>query len=186
MCRVGARRKSIRWWRCGTSEVIGVAVEADLLVTPWIDNHKAHSRTRRSAPMIGKAIMETVFKDIRFSVRGLLKRPGFTAIIVITLALGIGANTAIFTVLNAMMLRALPVKDPQQLVFLSNPDRHGVNGGQETGNRFLFAYHEFEWLRDHNQVFSEIFAVQSALSSPPIVVEGSDQNEAERARITAV
>src|SRR5207302_2031652 len=78
------------------------------------------------------------------------------------------------------------VKDPQQLVFLSNPDRHGVNGGQETGNRFLFAYHEFEWLRDHNQVFSEMFAVQSALSSQPIVVEGSEQNEAARARISAV
>src|SRR3989475_2685359 len=130
--------------------------------------------------------MESLFKDVRYGLRGLSKQPAFTLVSVITLALGIGANTAIFTVLNAVMLRALPVKDPQQLVFLSNPERHGVNGGQETGNRFLFAYHEFEWLRDHNQVFSEIFAVQSALSSPPIVVEGPDQNEAERARITAV
>src|SRR5256884_2799682 len=132
-------------------------------------------------------IMETLLRDIRYGVRGLFKRPGFTAIVVITLALGIGVNTAIFTVVDAVMLRALPVKDPQQLVFLSNPDRHGVNGGQETGPRFLFAYHEFEWLRDHNQVFSEVFAVQSALSTQPVSVEGADQSsEAERARISAV
>src|SRR5438876_6761980 len=130
--------------------------------------------------------MNSLIRDVRYALRNLLKHRAFTLVSVITLALGIGANTAIFTVLNAVMLRALPVKDPQQLVFLSNPDRHGVNGGQETGNRFLFAYHEFEWLRDHNQVFSEMFAVQSALSSPPIVVDGSDQNDAERARISAV
>src|SRR5256714_11403802 len=131
--------------------------------------------------------MNGFMKDVRNALRGLLKHPAFTLVSVITLALGIGANTAIFTVLNAVMLRALPVKDPEHLVFLSNPDRHGVNGGQETGARFLFAYHEFEWLRDHNQVFSEVFAVQSALSTQPVFHEGLDQNAgAERARISAV
>jgi predicted permease len=128
--------------------------------------------------------MNGFMKDVRNSLRGLLKHPAFTLVSVITLALGIGANTAIFTVLNAVMLRALPVKDPEQLVFLSNPDRHGVNGGQETGARFLFAYHEFEWLRDHNQVFSDVFAVQSALSTQPVFLDQS--GEAERARISAV
>src|SRR2546427_7470109 len=131
--------------------------------------------------------MNSLIKDVRYALRSLLKHPAFTLVSVITLALGIGANTAIFTVLNAVMLRALPVKGPEHLVFLSNPDRHGVNGGQETGARFLFAYHEFEWLRDHNQVFSEVFAVQSALSTPPGFLEGLDQNaEAERSRISAV
>jgi len=131
--------------------------------------------------------MNGFIKDLRYGLRSLVKHPAFTLVSVITLALGIGANTAVFTVLNAVMLRTLPVRDPDQLVFLSNPDRHGVNGGQETGPRFLFAYHEFEWLRDHNQVFSEVFAVQSALSTQPVSVEGADQSsEAERARISAV
>src|SRR3989442_3097380 len=131
--------------------------------------------------------MNGFIKDLRYGLRSLVNHPAFTLVSVITLALGIGANTAVLTVLNAVMLRTLPVRDPDQLIFLSNPDRHGVNGGQETGPRFLFAYHEFEWLRDHNQVFSEVFAVQSALSTQPASVEGADQSsETERARISAV
>ena len=116
--------------------------------------------------------MQTIWQDLRYGVRVLLKQPGFTFIAAFTLAMGIGVNTAIFTVINAVMLRELPVNDPQRLVFLSNPDRQGINS-EETGDRRLFAYHEFEWLRDHNKVFSGVFAAQSALSTHPMRMEGA-------------
>ena len=62
--------------------------------------------------------METLLNDIRYAVRSLLKRPGFLTLAVITLALGIGANTAIFSVVDATLLRPLPFKDPERVVML--------------------------------------------------------------------
>src|SRR5215510_4336604 len=70
-----------------------------------------------SRDMWGVRSIETLFQDLRFGMRILLKNRGFTAVIVITLALGIGANTAIFSLINTALLKTLPVKDPRQLVF---------------------------------------------------------------------
>src|SRR6185369_12701908 len=92
-------------------------------------------------------IMDSLIKDIRYAVRGLLKRPGFTAIAVLTLALGIGANTAIFSVVNATLLRIPPVTDPDRLVYVFN----GPTGS-------VFSYPDYATLRDQNSVFDGLIA----------------------------
>jgi len=63
--------------------------------------------------------MGTLWQDLRYSLRGMAKAPGLTTVAILSLALGIGANTAIFTLINALLLRDLPVRQPEQLVELS-------------------------------------------------------------------
>ncbi|HEX6044799.1 MAG TPA: hypothetical protein VFZ22_09955, partial [Pyrinomonadaceae bacterium] len=69
--------------------------------------------------------MNQLLKDVRHGMRSLLRQPAFTSIAVITLALGIGANTAIFSLVNAVLLRALPFRDPQRLVSVGKPATGG-------------------------------------------------------------
>jgi len=97
--------------------------------------------------------MGSMMGDLRYAARVLAKNPVFTVVAVLTLALGIGANTAIFTLLDQVLLRLLPVKEPQQLVLLTMRGRHyGSNWG---GNAISYPmYRDFQ---DHNQVFSGMF-----------------------------
>ena len=98
--------------------------------------------------------MNFIFKDIRFALRGLLKRPAFTAIAVLTLALGIGANTAIFSVVNAVLLRPLPLKEPDRLmVFWHSAPAKGLR--HLDLNDALFAYY-----RERTNTFESLAAYE--------------------------
>ncbi len=134
--------------------------------------------------------MANLWQDLRFALRILAKNRGVTVIATLTLALGIGANTAIFSVLDAVLLRSLPVARPEELVALSDPDEHGSSFGSESGDRGLLAYSEFEYFRDHNGVFSRIFAADSSLPRLEVTIPDSSsktgaQKESARARLVS-
>jgi predicted permease len=97
--------------------------------------------------------MGNLLQDLRFAARSFRKSPIFVVVAVLSLALGIGANTAIFTLVDQLLLRLLPVKDPQRLVlFWGRGDHYGSNNG-----RYKLSYPMYEDFRDHNQVFSGMF-----------------------------
>ncbi|HXB72666.1 MAG TPA: ABC transporter permease [Candidatus Acidoferrales bacterium] len=108
---------------------------------------------------------ETLYRDLRYGARLLQRSPGLTATIVLTLALGIGANAAVFSLVEAVLLRMLPVRDPHSLVIVRALTRQGA--------RDWFSHKDYEWLRDHNHAFSGL----AATANWRLTLDSGDHNE---------
>src|SRR5258708_32980338 len=105
--------------------------------------------------------MSAILRDFRYCLRTLRKSPIFLTVAVLSLALGIGANSAIFTLIHQLILQPLPVRDPEQLVMLAGRGKH--YGGKNGADRI--SYPMYEEIRDKNEVFSGMFCTYPATVS---------------------
>ncbi len=114
--------------------------------------------------------MTTLMQDVRYALRQLRKTPGFTITVLLTLALGIGANAAIFTLVNAVLLKNLPVADPKTLVRLGDANDCCVNSGtHESGDYSLFSTNTYEQLKKNSPEFEDLAAMQAGFGFRPII-----------------
>ncbi len=119
--------------------------------------------------------------NIRIALRQLRKSPGFTLTVILTIALGIGANTAIFTLVHAVLMKSLPVVDPKTLYRVGDKDDCCVNGGflDDDGDFDLFSFELYKHLRDNTPEFEQLAAMQSG-QNMMTVRRGSEPAKAER------
>jgi putative ABC transport system permease protein len=115
-------------------------------------------------------MMQTLWQDLRYGARMLLKQPGFTLIAIVTLSLGIGANTALFSLINTVLLRPLPFKDPDQLVVVC--ERRASSGAAN----LTVSGHEFLGWREQNHVFDKVVVYNGAILN---LTGGSDPEAIE-------
>jgi predicted permease len=108
--------------------------------------------------MWGFASLGALIQDLRYALRVLGKNPGYTLIAVLSLALGIGANTAIFSLIDSIMLKSLPVHNPAELISLGDPSAVGWVHGGDTANVSIFSYPFYQRFRGQNGVFTGVYA----------------------------
>src|SRR6202021_4100114 len=115
--------------------------------------------------------MRVLMQDVVYALRQLRKTPGLTATVLLTLALGIGANSAIFPLVNAILLHNLPVTDPKTLIRIGDKDDCCVNGGwKDDGNYSLFSTDTYFLLKKNLPEFEELAAMESGYAWRPITV----------------
>ena len=120
-----------------------------------------------------ESTLDNLFADLRLGVRSLAKSPGFTLVALLSLALGIGANTAIFTLLEAILLRPLPVQSPSELVLFGNGTAAGSTNSLPSGSTKLFSYPFLREFTQKQQSFSGIAAVNSIQFAQHASIAGS-------------
>ncbi|MES1261817.1 MAG: ABC transporter permease, partial [Acidobacteriota bacterium] len=118
--------------------------------------------------------MESFLNDLRYGYRTLLRNPGFTAVAVVSLALGIGANTAIFSFINTVLLRSLPAREPHQLVIFGEGRSRGIYGGAPDSAMELFGWEQFHNFRRQNQVFEDVLAMNSSPARLYLTIAGEN------------
>jgi hypothetical protein len=132
--------------------------------------------------------MATLIQGFRYTLGVLTKSPGFTTVAMITRALGIGANTGVFKLVNALMLRSLPLEKPQQLYFFGDDDSSGsYDGPFPTGWLNEFSYHIYKELRQRNAaLFEDVAAFESSQVVPRVagVTSGDLPRRVEGALVT--
>src|ERR1700677_4037092 len=123
----------------------------------------------------GSEGLESFFQDAAYGARALLRSPALTLVALLSLALGIGANTAIFSLLDAVMLRSLPVKEPAQLVLLGKGDTPGIT--DDFARTDLYSFPFYRQMQQKNQVFSDTAAIFSITNGGHGFVEGRTESE---------
>jgi predicted permease len=125
-------------------------------------------------------MFDSFFQDLRFGVRMLLKAPAFTLVAVLTLALGIGANTAIFSIVNALLLRSMPVQNARQLVVVGDPSHvHSQSNGSPRTD--IFSVPLYKELAANNEAFSSLAASTDVPHASVRIEENGKDQGAERA-----
>ena len=117
-----------------------------------------------------------MFNDIRLALRQLAAAKGFSITALVTLALGIGANTGIFTLVHALMMKSLPVADPQRIIRIGDGDNCCVLGGLQ-GNFSIYSYPLYQYLREHTPEFEEMSAFQAGLDKVGVRRAGANASE---------
>jgi hypothetical protein len=163
-------------------------LEANELRSEGVNAEEAHRRARVEFGNVAGAKerfylrnriqwLDNFARDLRYGLRSLLQSPGFALTAILTLALGVGANTAVFSVMNAVLLRSLPVNDPTRLVYLRTSNAPRGTGTIDSNQ--TFSYPVYEALRDQNRALSPVMAFVPLSGNKVAVRIGAQPEEAE-------